>query len=272
MLDNIEDKDWIKNIQQGKGKDIAREFFVTFTTQERVSEILYPNRKKKGKGKKAKLIHFSEPIIKRKCKDWRELGFLEKSRPITFKDRWGRPQKVYWRIMNFNPIFKYCEEKGIVFSEEEKNSLLFQFYFKSDKIRKAILQENPNDDVITASLKFYVKNCIMKYLFYLRDIHENPMKYKRFEEKAKELNNPTTPEGIRMKKYSEKLNKDISKKFNLPYNKDDFRIIDLIAQENFVINYSSVNHLFSEYIRETERNKLLVYSVDKKILMALGLL
>lgn len=45
-------EDWKKNIMTGKGKDIAKEFFLTFTTQERVSKELYPHRLKKKKGGK----------------------------------------------------------------------------------------------------------------------------------------------------------------------------------------------------------------------------
>ena len=40
--------DWLKNITQGKGREIARLYFISFTTQENLSKFLYPKRKRKA--------------------------------------------------------------------------------------------------------------------------------------------------------------------------------------------------------------------------------
>ena len=104
----MKNKDWLKHLQQGKGKEIARQFFSGFTTQEKVSKILYPDRKKRASGEskrkpkeKMKKTHYVEPIINIRCREWKKLGFLEKSSPIPFKDKLGRPQTTFWQSYDY---------------------------------------------------------------------------------------------------------------------------------------------------------------------------
>ena len=154
----MKNKDWKRSIQQGKGKDIAKEFFPTFTTQEKVSENLYPNRKKKGKGKKGKInrVHYVEPIINKRCKEWESLNFFEKSHPIYFKDKLERTQKVYWKRMNFEPVYLYCKEVyKIEFTPEEKE--IIDKRVGIEIMRDLVIRDYPNEDLITAIIKFYIK-------------------------------------------------------------------------------------------------------------------
>ena len=212
----MKNKNWLNNIKKGKGKEIARLFFITFTTQEILSKFLYPNRKKKAKGKRKEKIHYVEPIINIRSKEWDSYGFLEKSKPIPFKDKLERQQYVYWKIMNLEPIYKFCKEyKQIEFTEEEKSYL--KLLLLSEKIREAIIKEY-SEDIIKATLMFYVKNCIMRYFTYLKDIEENTEKYLKEKKKAEELNNPTTEEGILSKKWSEKIKRQAYKKYECLMN------------------------------------------------------
>src|SRR3989344_8555366 len=150
----MKNKNWLNNIKKGKGKEIARLFFITFTTQEILSKFLYPNRKKKAKGKRKEKIHYVEPIVNIRSKEWDSYGFLEKSKPISFKNKWDRKQYVYWKIMNFEPFYRFCKDKhNIDFNQEEKDFLNgVNGLFRSEQIRNLILQEYPEEDIINAIL------------------------------------------------------------------------------------------------------------------------
>lgn len=257
-LDN--QSDWKKNIMNGKGKEIAREFFLTFETQEKVSKKLYPNRKKagKGKGKRENKVHYVEPIINIRCKEWEKYGFFEKSKPIPFEDKWGRTQNRYHKIMNLEPIYEFCKKRGIEFEEEEKKFL--NDILLSEYTRKEILEEYPDEDIINATIKYYVKKTIMKYFFYLRDVRENEKKYKKQYEKAKKLNNPRGS-----------FEKELKKTLKIT---TDFDVIKVIAGElplwnpSAEIFYSS-NFLFRRYLRYLENKGDFIPTLDNKMLSTL---
>lgn len=269
-------KAWLNNITQGKGKEIAKHFFLTFTTQERVSKLMGYNRKKKAKGEskrkpksKQQKTHYVEPIVNIRSNDWDKLGFLEQSKPIPFKDKWDRQQYVYWKIMNLEPIYKFCKEyKKIEFSEEEKSYL--KLLLLSEKIREEILKEYPEEDIISSTLKFYIKNLIMRYSFLLKDIRENPKKYKKEIAKAEELNSPLHP----FRKTYDKLQKEIHKKYaqDKKYKKIDFDIIKIVAMNEWHKDLKNpIRFIFNSYITEIQENKELVASTDRKILSAFNL-
>ena len=259
-------KDWLKNIQQGMGKEIAREFFLTFSTQERVSMKLYPNRKKnKGRSK----IHYVEPIVNLRCKEWNKIGFFNRSKPIPFNDKWGRPQKVYWKIMNFNPIYAYCEEKGIIFNEKEK--IFLEMMFIDIHLRKEILEASPDKDIITATLNFYAKNCILNYFFLLRDIRENPSKYKKEISKAEEINHPKSEEQKKVNRMVKKIQKELYLRY-MHIDKDikiEFDAIKILVNSS-PITPSSL--LFRTYVNELGDNRTMILSIDDKILRALNII
>ncbi len=273
---NSKSDNWLEHIQKGKGKEIARLFFLTFSTQEEVSKLLYPNRKKKIKGeskkkqkKEQKKEHYVEPIVNIRSKEWENFGFFEKSKPLYFKDKWDREQYVYWKIMNLEPIYKFCKEyRKIEFTEEEKTYL--KLLLLSKKIRKEIIKEYPEEDIIFSTLKFYVKNLILRYSFLLKDIRENPKQYKKEIAKAEELNTPSNP----FKKTFDKLQKENHKKYfpDKNYKKRDIDIIKIVAMNEWNKDIKNpVKFLFNFYINEIETNKELVASVDNKILKALNL-
>jgi hypothetical protein len=257
---------WLKSIQEGKSKEIAKIVFCGFTTQERVSRILYKNRKKYGKGKlkNKKIIHYVEPIVNRNFKLWEKEGFLEKSRPLKIEhiNRWGNQQHkiVYWNILNLEPFYRYCKElKHVNFNDEEKDFLkLFLLPF-----REEIIKENPEEDLISAILKFYAKHFIMIYFKALRELREFPEKHKENFQKAKNLNDPDHP----MKRWHDKIEKDIEKK----YGKRKTKRKGWDAMRVFSYSSENISNSFIHYFNRLESNLELVQSIDNKILKALGI-
>lgn len=257
---------WLIHLQQGKGKEISRAFFREFSTQENISLELGYKRQKRAKGKRKEKVHYVEPIVNIRCKEWEKLGFLEKSKPIPFKDRWDRNQYVYWKIMSLEPIFRYCKEYyKIEFSEKEK---IFLDFLSKMTLREKILNEFKNEDIITAFLLFYTKHFIMKYFELLKDIEANPKKYNKERKRAEEIINPKTPEGISRLKIWEKTQREIHKKYssNKPYKKIKQSITETII---YLVNTGDI--IFNHYVGELKENKELIFSIDKKILTALNL-
>lgn len=234
----------MKNIQQGKNKDFAREFFLTFTTQEKVSKKLYPKRKKQGKGRKKKqnLIHYVEPILNARCQEWQTLGFLNE-KPVYFKDKLGRPQQRKWKIMNFEPIHQFCAEKNNPLTTQEKK-LLWDL-LSSPKIRAAILKEYPQEDIINAVLKFYIKHCILADYF-------------SYTDKQEIANNKLTHKS----RLSELI---VSDKYLRQSIADKYRDKEKKVTEN-------IKHplLLWQYNQKMITNYHLVKSLDKKIMNSLG--
>lgn len=291
---------------QGKAKDIAKEFFLTFTTQEKVSAKLYPHRKRQVKGTKKltskskskcckaemegrklpngarqyvcskcnrkypEIIkeHYVEPIVNITCRVWGKYGFLKKSNPIYFKDSWGRTQKTTWNIMSLEPIFKFCREKGIEFSEKDKeflNDLLLP-----DDVRQEILNEYPEDDIIHAALKYYANNCILRYFYLLRDVRENPDKYKGERAKAEELNNPQDSLGKSMKEAHDKITAEINKKFGFEPSKEKIEF-DVIKTFVHSLPITSLICFFIRYLDNLEGRREMILSIDEKVLRALNM-
>lgn len=242
--------DWFKTLQQGRGKDISRCLFFTFTTETAITKSFYPSAYEKQKKKKNEYV---DKNVHRFCKGWQDLGFLEKSKPIhiNITNRWGGKQKrvVYYKIMNLEPIFKYCKDyRNIEFSNDEKSFL--KMLLLNEKIRIAIIEEYPDEDLINATLKFYVKNCVNRYSSLIRDLHENPKKYEKQKERAKQIN-----------KQIKRLNFSIS----------DFDVIKVLVYEK-TQDLSTLDFLFREYFSDVSLRREIVESTDNKILKALNLL
>lgn len=98
-----------------------------------------------------------------------------------------------------------------------------------------MINDFQDEDIINATLKFYVNNCIMRYLIYLKDIRENSRKYESYKDKVEELNNPKNPDRIWMKKMSNELMEEINKRFPTKERKreqsSEFSIIKLISMD-----------------------------------------
>jgi hypothetical protein len=273
----MEGMNWLKTIENRKSGKIAKEVFLTYTTQEKVSSKFYPDRKKFDKGRKYKIVEkngrkekvalkntqYVEPIVNRNFKIWEKEGFLTESRPLTIyhKNRWGgeQPKTIHWRIMNLNPIFKYCREiKNISFTEEEK------YYLENFLLpmREKIIKENPEENLIMAVLKFYSSNFPIRYLLALRQVRDLPRKYSKERKKAKELNDPKNEMG----KIAKQLKRDISKKYGQKIKDKKWDEMKVWAHDS-----KNIHNLFVHYFSKLEQNPKIVESVDRKILKALSI-
>lgn len=266
--------EWLNSIKKGRAISLARIVFLEYTTQEKVSLIEYPKRKKIAKGKREyeritkgkitkvvpkKTQHYVEPIVNRTFKIWEKEGFLTKSKPIFFKDKWKREQKVFWRIMNLKPIFKYCSEiKGVNFTDEEKK-YLEDFILP---MRKEVLAQNPTEDIIEAVLKFYSANFILRYFLMVRENRDIPSNYQEERLKSKELNSPKHP----LKKEYLKIKQELSQRYGGKAISKKWDEIKVSAY-----GFGKEVDAFSYYYNKLERQPELVESVDRKVLKALGL-
>lgn len=180
------------------------------------------------------------------------------------------PKNYKLSILSFEPVYKFCEEKGIKFTEEEKSFL--KLALLHEKLRKEILEEFPKEDIINATLNYYAKNCILKYFYLLRDERENSDKYKEERAKAEELNNPKDKLGKAMKKASNKILKNPDKKFGFKEreHKIEFNTIKSFVYSSKLEATPSLQ-LLRIYLDELEKNRGLILSVDKKILSALDI-
>ena len=112
-------------------RKIARAFFVTYTTPKKVSDEIYSNQTKSRKKKNAK--QFIMPAVQIRFKKWKELKFLDISKPIPIKkkNRWGgySSDRIYLYLMNLEPIYRFCKERGIEFTDEEKQFIRVNLFF-----------------------------------------------------------------------------------------------------------------------------------------------
>lgn len=253
-------KDWYEEIANPKsaGYRIIKEFFITFTTQEQLNQIIYSKE----------LIN---PTIKRYYKKWDEFGFITNSRDIKVKNKKNKEQTttVKWSLINLEFLNKYCyEKKDFLFTPAELRFL--HDLTLPEHIRAKIINEFPKDDLIHAILKFYVKNFIIRYFNLLRDIRENPDKYIKEKNKVQELNHPSTILGKKMKKAHEKLLKQLNKEYFADNKKEQWDIIKSYAYR--ADKKELIEYAFQTYINQIENNPELIKSVDNKILKALDVL
>lgn len=263
---------WFENLQFGTGKKISRAFFLTYATPSQVTKEQYPDawNNRRAKTKKG----FVMPIIKRYLEEWKDYEFINISRikiPYIVEKKKGKPYSLsaFGYLLNLEPVYKICkEDKRIEFTKEEKvylGSILLSVH-----VRKDILSEFPEEDIVSSTLKYYIKNIVMRYNFLLRELRENPKRYKWAEKKAMELNNPTTHEGKTRKRAANKLLKELHKKYgnNANERKLEFDKLKVIAITDAK---TTADQLFVEYLRQLEKNYSVIISTDRKVLKALGI-
>lgn len=289
-------KTQLEKILSGKTKKIARSFFEVYTIPNLVTKKEYKNLfdKRTMKHKKS----FVMPLVNKCLNEWKRAGFIDISNmkvPFTIvKRKKGKPYNhySYGYLLNLNPIYEFCKEKNIEFSEEEK--LFLKHTLLDENLRRLILTEYPEEDIIHATLKYYAKNYILFYNFLLRDIRENKEKYAEEYKEAEELNNPKDEIRRKMKKTSENISKKLAKKFNQPYKPLEFDVLkSFIYSEKFIpvkkITNNNIKlkkilfklytnptgvlkkYYFRSYIRHIENKPEIVKSLDMKILNVLGL-
>ena len=220
-----------------------------------------------------KKTHYVEPIVNIRCREWKNLGFFDKSKPIPFTDKLGRPQTTSWKIMNLEPFFLYCKEKhNIEFAPEEKDfvdGLLTQH----SHIRKIILILYPNDDIINAILKFYIKYFPLTFdalhghskIKFDKEYIELMARAEKDAKKVISLNLTKNKKNPRLaKKYLDGLRK-IDKISSDNSTKEDLEKMDKILAK--VILYSMSYFYMTNYIKSPS----FVLNVDIKFMKVLGI-
>ena len=153
----------LKDIQGGKMKEIARLFFICYSPKSLITELLYPDTFRRGKKKDYQKGKYVNPNLQNKTKEWEERGYFDKKIWKIPYEKNGRKQTydspVY--MLNLKPMYEYFEEKGIQFNDKEK-AFVFQM-LGQDYLRHIITKEFPDDDVIQACIKFYIKVYILPY-------------------------------------------------------------------------------------------------------------
>lgn len=259
----------IERIQEGIGKDIAKLFFYTYRTPSQVTKIKYKDAWKMRNEKSQK--SFVMPIVQNYLAEWKKRGFIETSKvkiPIKIERKKGKPYDLFSEgyLLNLGPLYDYCKGRGILFTEEEKSFLRLNFL--SEDIREAILREFPNEDIINAMLKYYSKNLIMRYFYILRDIDENPKKYRKEKVKAEKLNNPKDDLGKEMRKAHGRIITKLKRRYGAKSDKiiKDFSTLRFFAHN---LPTTPTNLLFRIYIDHLGEKDDFIPNLDRKFLTAL---
>jgi len=262
-LQRIQDK--------GTGQDIARRFFYTFVTPSMITKQKYGAAwNMRDKTRKS----FVMPIIQKYLSEWKAANFIDTSRieiPITIERKNTKPYnlKSYGYLLNLEPLFSFCKIKEIEFSQEEK--IFLKLLLLPDFTRNSILRWFPEvekeNDIITATLKYYARFCILRYSNMARDILENPGKYKKIIEHNKNI----PKELINA---SSRLLKNIEKKYGMKSERiksETFEVIKALAYKPHEDMFNAEDLLFRGYVSGISSKKTLVASCDRKIMQALGL-
>lgn len=272
---------WLETLKEGKGKEISRIWFCEYANQEGVTSLFNPlayNRWLNRKDNK-KTPHYVLPIVNYYYQIWYSRGFFQKSVPMRkikgILNVNSRKKLRYVKndyslfILNFEPIYKFFKEKGqIDFTDKEKE--FFESLMLNDDIRKKIIGEFPDDDIISATLNFYIKNFINRYLFLLRDIEENQGDYLQEIQRVNDINNPRKKSDKEAIKYIELFLDNFFKKMEFENKRKGlkFKIIRYISAKNVT---TPIELMFLKYVNKIEEEQELVLSLDRKILKASGI-
>ena len=152
-------KNWVEEIDEGIGREVAWEFFKKARTLIDVSRDLYPEKYEVRKDTK-----FIDHTIKNRFHTLERRKYLEfpfSREKIKKKLKEGKKIIVHTPhyILSLNILFDFAKEKGIVFNAFEKNTLIFLFHFIKtrnhvydyflDKRKKHL------ENVINGILKYY---------------------------------------------------------------------------------------------------------------------
>ena len=259
----------LEKIQEGRGREIAVEFFKGFSSPSMVTKAIYPEACKMREGKS-----FVMPIIQKTLDEWKKEGFIETaSIEIPIKKKRGKPYALNGKgyRLNLEPFYRYCKDKhNIEFTQEEKAFLYYMTY--PSFARKLILTEYPSEDIMNAVLKFHIRHYFMPYGELYRTqklsknagdiLNEEEIKFlKRIKKDAEEITAMDSPKdhiGLMVKKSKEYSNYLFGRGI-VPLSEEFFQKSEIYAGLlNYMIKY--------------KENPKLVSGVDAKFKKALGIL
>lgn len=253
---------WIESFQRGLGKKVSREIFSKPINREKITEILYPDSYNKQRHKKSNKVYINRHINEL-CNKWEEKGFIEKI-PISKKDRWDRKINVNLELLNFEPLFLYFKEKhNITFTQKEKQFLQSKkpMSYQLQWNRKQILKEYPEENIIDAIIKFYVKHYSIPYVEFLdknkKEIWTMTEKHIEVELYRAEL----LKKGLLKKRKKESILRTYMKKL-------DTKHLSLNERREWSKTF---DHLFT-YMLNFKANPKLVSSINVKFKKALGII
>lgn len=152
---------------------VAKLFFLNYFTPGIITKILHPAAWEQAREKTQQ--GFVMPYIRDCLKEWQTAGFIEIS-PIKIaywvEKKGGKryPLENYGYRLNLEPLYLYCKQKHhIDFTEEEREVINKRVGIHV--MRKRIFNEYPEDDIITAIIKFYIKQFAIPPLEPMNESH-----------------------------------------------------------------------------------------------------
>jgi hypothetical protein len=270
-------KDVLQKIQEGRGKDIAKLFFYHYFTPGIVTKIIYEEAFKMRREKKRQ--GFVMPIVREYLEEWKKEGFIETS-PIKIPFNVERRGKTYtlenygYRL-NLEPLYRYCKNKGIEFSQEEKEVINKRVGLEA--MRKRIIIEYPNEDLINAILKFYIKHFGIPHLEILNEKDRKKLEY--FERIAER-------ELKKANEFKKKMNRKLKSKKLTPKDKElvnvEQEIYNLYLEKSVKmlaegklhedeLEGLARNSALLLYVSSYKKNPELISNINKKFKIALGI-
>jgi len=266
----------LEKIQTLKSKDIAKIFFIDYLTPGIVTKILYKKTYERCKQKTQK--GFVMPYVRDCFNEWKKEGFIETSPvkiPFLVKRKSGKHHELknYGYRLNFEPLYFYCKKKyNIDFTNEEKEIINKRVGWVF--IRKQILREYPDDDIINATIKYYLKY----YGFLpLEILNKKDKKILEVVEKIAEKEAKEAEEFLKRKKKKSKLSSKDKELVNV-----EKAICNAIMKEvcdDYIKTKPSLNELkrrgnflcLLRYVTSYKKNPELISNINKKLKKALGI-
>ncbi len=266
----------LQKIQTLETMKIAKLFFYIYLTPSIVTRILYPIAYKRIKEKNQQ--GFVMPSIRDCLEEWKKEGFIEKSEiklPFRVEKKRGKPYFLenYGYRLNLEPLYRYCKENHkIEFTKEEKDILDKRIGL--EVMRKRIFREYPNEDIINAMLKFYLKEYGIAHIEIL-------------DKKQRELLEALEKKVEKDLKLIEKQEKHKSSKKKIPFvliERDLEERVFKKVYENFIDEKTQKLKVPEEdlkafaklqrlklYITNYKKNPQLISSINAKFKKALGI-
>jgi len=270
----------LEKIQTLKTKNVAQLFFFSYLTPNIVTKILHKKAWNKCKEKTGQ--GFVMPYIRDCLNEWKKEGFIEISPvKIPFRVERKRNKKIvksyylknYGYRLNFEPLYRYCKENyNIEFTEEEKEIVNKRVGFEF--MRKRILREYPNEDIINATIKFYIKHYGLLHLEILNKEHKKGLV---LIERIAEKDLKRAEEFLKRKKKKHRLSskdKELVNVEQMIYNQVMEQLYTTFIKGNKPIedlkNFAKFQSLLL-YVTSYKKNPELISSINKKFKKALGI-
>lgn len=223
------------------------------------------------------------PYIRDCLKEWKKAGFIERSPvklPFRVKKKNGESYilKNYAYRLTLEPLYLFCRERhNIEFTKQEKE--IINNRVGTEVMRKRIIQEYPNDDIINAILKFYIKQFAIPPLEILDESHRRILELaEQSNEKEKEI----MDKGLKVDK--NKSSKTFKKQPSIIIERDIEYHCLKSAYETFVDKKTGKPNVTPKemkaietfmklklYVTSYRKNPKLITSINKKFKIALGI-